>query len=327
MVKKLFVVAALVAGCSTALGVMAASASRAVQTAATQTFSPGPEQTFTLPSAGRLDVVVVAGTGGNNAQNDGFGGYGSVVTATFPSVSPGTYYVDVGANGGTPSGGASGTQPSGGNSGTNCCIGGGGGGGASMILHCSLNSSTCRSLFYTGSEPRLVVAGGGGGAGNDDGCNGGNAGPGTPSASDGPNCAHGGGGGGGVGGNGRDVTDYYIANTGAVKGQGGRGATQGHAGAGGFSSDGFGPGAAGSGPFGGNGFTTTQNATLGAGGGGGYYGGGGGGSCDTSCGTYGAGAGSGSSWVMAGALNVTYGNDTSATPRVQVTYTPKIHKV
>ena len=132
MVKKLFVVAALVAGCSTALGVMAASASRAVQTAATQTFSPGPEQTFTLPSAGRLDVVVVAGTGGNNAQNDGFGG---------------------------------------------------------------------------------------------------------------------------------------------------------------------------------------------------YYGGGGGGSCDTSCGTYGAGAGSGSSWVMAGALNVTYGNDTSATPRVQVTYTPKIHKV
>ena len=43
----------------------------------------------------------------------------------------------------------------------------GGGGGASVIQTCSATSGSCLSRYFTGSEPRLAVAGGGGGGGGE----------------------------------------------------------------------------------------------------------------------------------------------------------------
>jgi hypothetical protein len=312
----------VVVGVMVVVGVLSASASgsRSV-VASSQTFYPGAEQTFAIPAAGRIDVTLVGGTGGNSSGPDSFGGYGSVVTATTINVNPGVLYVDVGSNGGAPSPGLSGSAVSGGTGGTmfeNFGKDAGGGGGASVIATCSPLSSSCLSRYFTTSEPRLAVAGGGGGGGGNDGCNGGNGGGGTPSTADGGGCANGGGGGAGIGANGRDKINSSTAG-------GGKGATQAHAGAGGASVDNQ-PGHAGVGPVGGNGYTGTQSNAQGAGGGGGYYGGGGG-DCLASCGNYGAGGGAGSSWVVFGARNVTYGNDTTATPSVTITYTPKLRKV
>ncbi len=327
--KRVFVSMALVVS-FVAVGIVFAgvsSASRARVESTAETFYPGLEQTFSIPAAGRIDVTLVAGAGGENADLDSFGGYGSVVTATI-NVNPGTLYVDVGSNGGDPAPGLSGSLASGGTGGTHfgsCCYAGGGG-GASVIATCSANSSSCRSLYFTGSEPRLAVAGGGGGGGGDDGCNGGNAGGGTPSPFDEPNCTNGGGGGGGTGGNGRDVTGLYAGHPSTIEAGGGHGASQSAAGAGGSSTDGN-PGHGGSGPYGGNGYTGAQADQMGGGGGGGYYGGGGGGTCFDVCDEFGAGGGAGSSWVVAGARNITYGNDTSGNPYITITYTPKIHKV
>jgi hypothetical protein len=179
-------------------------------------------------------------------------------------------------------------------------------------------------MFYTGSEPRLAVAGGGGGSGGDGGCGGGSGGGGTDGSGF-PECTNGGSGGSGTGGNGRDVNGYFTQHPGTIEAYGGRGASQSGPGAGGATTDGE-AGRPASGASGGNGYTTTQSNGEGGGGGGGYYGGGGGADCHNTCDYYGAGGGAGSSWVKPGARNTTYGNDTTATPYIQITYTPKIHK-
>src|SRR5579884_1728956 len=84
----------------------------------------GEEQTYTVPAGvTAVQVEAIGGTGGDNSDDDGYGGYGADVTTTL-QVTPGdTLYIEVGTNGesdgdrmptgpGTPdagSGGAGGT--------------------------------------------------------------------------------------------------------------------------------------------------------------------------------------------------------------------------
>jgi hypothetical protein len=124
---------------------------------------------------------------------------------------------------------------------------------------------------------------------------------------------------GGNGSGGDGVSDHCRTCAG-----GGYGATVLAAGAGGQSDTGQ-PGSGGVGPVGGNGYTATPNDGGGGGGGGGYYGGGGG-AFTLNWAVWGAGGGGGSSFV-ANPFTVTYGNDTTATPSVTITYTPKLRKV
>lgn len=284
----------------------------------TCTFSyTGAEQTWSVPAGvASAQINAVGGTGGVNEDNDGFGGYGGTVSANVAVTGGSTLYVDVGGNGATGTnggaGGLSGSQASGGTGGDQSGNGGGGG-GASVVQTCSANSSNCTASYYTASEPRLVVAGGGGGAGGFDGCNGGNGGGGVNPTSDYVDCTYGGGGGNGTGG-----TGQWLNCESSTFNGGGGGATPSAAGAGGNSDTGQ-PGSSGSGSTGGNGYTGgTASNGFGGGGGGGYYGGGGGGATDN-CDEYGFGAGAGSSF--ANGTNVTYGNDATATPSVTIAYT------
>jgi hypothetical protein len=288
----------------------------------------GTEETYVVPpGASSLTITANGGAGADNGcLPDGFGGYGGTVTATVPVKQGETLYVDIGQNARGAAGGAVGPKPSyGGNAGTagaggGGCGPGGGGGGYSVIETCSLIDPACYARFYTASEPRMIVAGGGGGAGSFDGCSGGNGSAGVGgSGGSGKSglafCNGGGGGGAGTGSSGQNTGDD----------KGGSGATQAAVGAGG-AGDLTANGAAGgtqtsgrAGDSGGNGYSSDpQSQDYGGGGGAGFYGGGGGGS-DLFDSVFGAGGGAGSSWAVPGSTDVTYGNDTTRTPEVVIT--------
>lgn len=274
----------------------------------------GTEVTWTVPAGVKsLHIGAVGGTGGENGDLDGFGGYGGTIVANVAVTGGKTLYIDVGGNGSdTGAGGLSGSSVSGGAAGLHYSSGGGGG-GASAVQSCSANVPSCVSRYHSTTDPRLVIAGGGGGAGGNDGCAGGSGGGGLGSLTGEYNhCAYGGGGGNGTGGTGQWLDCFSSTYNG-----GGGGATPSAVGAGG-NSDTSEPGTAGSGSLGGNGFVG-PNAALsdGGGGGGGYYGGGGGGAT-TNCDNYGFGGGAGSS--IARGTDVVYGNDTSGTPSVTISY-------
>jgi hypothetical protein len=65
-----------------------------------QSFTPGAEQTFVVPAGvTSIDVTATGGTGGNNGENDSFGGSGAVVATTIPVTSGETLYLNVATNG------------------------------------------------------------------------------------------------------------------------------------------------------------------------------------------------------------------------------------
>jgi hypothetical protein len=279
----------------------------------TVSFTPGAEQTFVVPAGvTALQVVASGGRGGANASTNGLGGYGASVTATI-GVTPGqTLYVAVGANGGSGPGGPSGTTTSGGTAGNQHNTGGGGG-GASVVSTCSGADANCTTSYYGGTEPRLLVAAGGGGGGGYDGCNGGNGAGGVTGRGGTGSCGGGGSGGAGVGGEGN-----FLVSCAPPQNRGGKGGTLVGPGAGGLSSTGN-VGRPGVGTQGGTGYLTTVGDGFGGGGGGGYYGGGGGGATNA-CGAYGFGGGAGSSYAVASATSFALSDDTTATPRITITY-------
>jgi hypothetical protein len=285
---------------------------------ATTTYLPGPQAKYVVSESGMLHVVATGGTGGTNSQEDGFGGYGAVVTADFFVFRGEFLYVNVGSNGAVSTGGLSGSSASGGQGGNippDYQGFGGGGGGASVVSKCSLLSSSCTAVFYRRDEPRWIVAAGGGGAGEYDGCNGGNGGGGNPSEGnacaepvvDPTDC--------GPWGGGTGISDHSTSAAG-----GGRCGTLAGPGSGGASDTGQ-PGADGIGPLGGNGFTADPASGGGGGGGGGYYGAGGGG-WTFNWNVYGAGGGGGASFVGRAGRNASVGTDDSASPSVTITLTP-----
>ncbi|MFZ0169924.1 MAG: Ig-like domain-containing protein [Candidatus Dormiibacterota bacterium] len=265
-------------------------------TTVTTTFGfTGAEQCISIPNGVTQFTVAAIGGAGGGAIN-GAGGEGAEVSATFTTVAaPASLFVEVGGTGVAPAGvtgGASqfnggaggGTTETGGN-------GGAGGGGASDVRTCSISDVSCPALG-SGSDPRLIVAGGGGGGSVE---------------------AIGGAGGAGV------SSTCNVGSPGAVgffgfgPGPGGGGCSSASpGGAGGVGSDTTGGnGGAGGGGTGGN---NAGDCPAGGGGGGGYFGGGGGGG-----GCFNDSGGGGSSFVADGASGVSMTTTTNG-PSVVITY-------
>lgn len=191
-----------------------------------------------------------SGAIGGNAASGGVGGAGSLVQAKFATTPGDTFYVFVGGQGGTPTGGYNGGANGGGQN-------SGGGGGASDVRFGGILSIN-----------RIIVAGGGGGGGRA-GCE---------------NVVAAGGNGGFGGNNGIKGTDAPTSGGFAGGGQGGQGRIGGVKGLGcsGFSGiDGSNGDSLGIGGVGGGGQScccfTFSSIPGGGGGGGGFIGGGGGG--------------------------------------------------
>ena len=271
--------------------------------AATQTLSfTGGEQTFKVPAGVySIHVVAIAAKGGMGTTYGsgigGAGGLGDRVEGDLAVILGQLLFVEVGGSGGA---GAQGVGPGAGgfnggaNGGGGTCpgsilCGGGGGGGATDLRTCSV-ASPCDTL---GS--RLIVAAGGGGGGTGTG----GPAPGGRGGDAGQN--------GGNGGN-------FVADVG---GGGGGSGTQTSGGAGGTPAGGVGgtsgsPGSAGQGGNGG------ANTFGGGGGGSGLFGGGGGGGSASAAAA--GGGGGGSSFAGPGMTNVSIATDTTAIPRIEITW-------
>jgi hypothetical protein len=257
------------------------------------TYTLAGEDTFTVPSgASDLKITATGGGGGSGTTGNktgGSGGLAATVIADVPAPSSGTIlYVEVGSFGsnGSVSTGGSGGANGGGSGGSGSGAAGGGGGGESDVRTCAAGPSCV--LTGDGSDPRLVVAGGGGGGGGGSGGVGGaggaagasGTGPGDGAAAAG--CGNFPGGTGGAG-----------AVAGTSGGSGGAGACFGHAGH--VGSAGIGANA----HNGGCGFDACTGG-LGGGGGGGYFGGGSGGSSENGGG---GGGGAGSSFPSSATIS------------------------
>lgn len=288
----------------------------------------GQEQAFTVPAGvTSIHIHAIGGSGGPAFQCTGYpftcalntqGAHGAGIRVSIRTRPGEVLYLDVGSSPGigAMSGGDSGmtgvvaTGGLGGGSGYNGQ--GGGGGGASIVLICPISETSCQQRFFTASDPRLVVAGGGGAAG----FSGGLGGVGGPAGAQVLPC--------------RGVYDDAARSGCGTYVEGGRGGAmpggQGTAtgpGAGGAGSDAYGgitaAGGNSNGIFGGKGFDPSYSRPhVEAGGGGsGYYAGGGGG-CDTEYDSCGAGGGSGSSFVhLAGTVG-------SGTYNIAITHIPAI---
>lgn len=267
-----------------------------VHFAASQTFAyTGGQQTFTVPAGTSSITFKIYGAAGGSNNCSRRGGYGALITGTYP-VTPGdVLYINVGGKGAQSSAGWNG----GGYAYNN---GAAGGGGASDVR---LNGTAYSNV--------IIVAGGGGGAGGQASCSTGNAhypggegGNGSSGVSGNDNYW------GGSGGHGYRQNGNPGASGGLSGGSGGIGYStsypSGGGGGGGYTSGGTG-GCANYGSYcgdtgtlgqGGNGYSGCNY--TGGGGGGGYYGGGGsGGNCWRNRGNGAGGAGStvaiGSGWT------------------------------
>jgi Bacterial Ig-like domain (group 3) len=259
-----------------------------VRATTTSSFTTDGENTFTVPAGVRSIHVVADGAAGGNTLG-GVGGAGAEVTADI-TVTPGsTLYIEVNVGGG----GADNVPGL-----------GQFGGGAGTVQTCSNGSGACSATYGTGSDPRLVVAGGGGGAG-----------------------AAGSGGSGGAGGQGAGVscvaggdgTDANTSGGSLNNGGGGLGGTCVAGGAGGAAgvnppNPAGSPGLAGSAASGGSGSSSGHG---GGGGGGGYFGGGGGGGDSNTPPGNGGGGGGGSSF---GPSNAVFGAAASASSAITLSY-------
>lgn len=303
--RRVAPIAVLATGLGSA-AVALAPAARADTTTMTW-YSSGAEQSWTVPAGvASVHVVAVGGHGGMGqtepagGDSHGAGGAGAVVTADLDVVPGHTLYLEVGGNGqdlfsdgSAATGGfnGGGNAPLDTNSGR---AGGGGGGGASDVRTLSMvDGSTLTS--------RLLIAGGGGGGGIRE--------TGGDSAENGS-----------AGTYHTDPTDPSACPV-AASGQPGGGGDQNSPGDGGTANGGTYPTADGqTGSFGrgGDGGASDFGASGGAGGGGGYYGGGGGGGGGTLC--TGSGGGGSSLVDSTSGHNVSYGTDTSGTPRITISY-------
>jgi hypothetical protein len=261
----------------------------------------GAEQCISIPN-GVTEFTVTAIGGAGGSVSGGAGGQGAEVTATLTTVAaPTTLYVEVGGSGVGSSGvtgGASQFNGGGGGGSTQAGgLGGAGGGGASDVRTCSSSDVSCPALG-SGSDPRLIVAGGGGGGASETYLGGSGAAGGHGGAGVSVSCNPGSAGNGAPGGT---APGGGGCSAGSPGGAGGHGApTE--------------PGGNGSAGSGGTGANNAGNCPGGGGGGGGYFGGGGGGA---GC-AFDSGAG-GSSFVEAGATGVSMTN-TGGSPSVVITY-------
>ena len=131
-----------------------------------QAFTSTGEGTYSVPPGTvSLQVTLIGASGnpfaGNHIAGAGASGDGAEVQATIPAPAPSvsTLYVEVGGTDGSNGGGSS-------RFGAN-------GGGASDIQTCSKFSLGCQvGTAVPGTDPRLIVAGGGGGGGENDENNG-----------------------------------------------------------------------------------------------------------------------------------------------------------
>ncbi len=249
----------------------------------TCTFTGASEQSLLVPTGVSSVHVVASGAAGGSSLG-GVGGHGATVTADLPVTAGTTLYVEVGIGGG-----ARGSTVA------------GAGGGASDVRTCSVSSSSCGTLG-TGSDPRLIVAGGGGGAG-----------------------AAGGGGSGGAAGYGVSVTcnagsQGVTASTGNGNTNNGGGAGGGTCVAGGTAGPAPSGGTIGQAGSAGQGGAGSSGGHGGGGGGGGYFGGGGGGGDYSHAVGNAGGGGGGSSYVATGATNVSMAQG-SGSASVVITYT------
>jgi hypothetical protein len=270
------VASVLLAALGLLVGAAPAAAACTLGSAAPVSFPyTGAEACYVVAPAVMSVHVLVIGAGGAGGPSSG-----ASVTADL-TVTPGeTLYVEVGGSGasdGFNGGGARGGAPS--------------GGGASDIRTCPQPCAATPLTGQAGTDPRLVVAGGGGGAGAAVGA----------SATGGPGGDSGATGAAGAAG---------IGPGGA--GGGGGGATQSAGGTAGASGGG-GPGAIGTVGVGAD--TLLSDAALGGAGGGGWFGGGSGGGGPGPPGTAGGGGGGGSSFGPPGAVFAA----TSAAALVRIT--------
>lgn len=280
-------------------------------TETTTDLQPG-ETPYPIPAGTTSLQVQVVGSGGEPGSSYETPGQGAYVTATItPPSGVSTLYLEVGTNGASP---GVGTNGGGGYSDF-----GGHGGGESAIQTCSVTNASCEYTAVAGTDPRLVVAGGGGGAGEKSfvsgtGGSGGDAG--ATAATTGP----------GAGGNGTD------SGNGAPGGSAGLADTSSAAPAGAGSPncaaapENGGNGGTGSPGLGGTGGTAFGGGdSSGGGGGGGWVGGSGGGAGDCSngeaSGGSGGGGGGGASYVESSATAVTVGEAGAMAPEVVVTAT------
>ena len=267
-------------------------AARAATIGTTKFGSPGV-YVFAVPAGVRsVTVTAIGGAGGGCSEPDqpsSVGGRGALVAATLV-VTPGEQLV-VGAGGSgrdcpAPQGGLGGGG-GGGSGGSNGVLGGPGGGGASLV-GVPTPSPSFPSL--------LLVAGGGGGGGAELVTFGTKPGIGTFD-------------GGASGSAGRSPFGASGGGAGTLVSAGAGGGSDGTKGAQAGTAGSFGLGGAG------GGCSALSFGAGGGGGGGGYYGGGGGG-----CGlAFGSGGGGGSSFVAAGASNVSTAL-TNDPPSVSFTY-------
>lgn len=259
----------------------------AVAAAETQVFQPtGAEQTFLVPAGvTSIHAVAIGGRGGTGAMGGAPGGYGAVVSGSFPVVPGQTLYIEVGGNGEPGGEGGAGGFNGGGDGGESPFGSGGGGGGATDIRTGPIAAGV--SVFA-----RLMVAAGGGGGGADEDPG---SGPGTGgTAGANPTAGANADGGGGqpgtstAGGKGATACEPKFETSGRL-GVGGPG-----------------------GPASGCGFPFVG----GGGGGGGLYGGGGGGASSA-----GGGGGAGSSGFATSVSNPTVGTDSTGLPSVLLEFT------
>jgi fibronectin type III domain protein len=246
----------------------------------------------------RLQVVVIGaggGSGTNSTADGGGGGRGERVQADL-NVTPGeALNVNVADNGYA----GEGSGPFGGTTGTGTY--GGTGGDPSYISTADSSVEMCSNGSFLTIAPFLVLAGGGGGGGG--------------------GSAFGGGGGGGDAGFTSGGNGGAGDHNGPAAGAGGGGGTQTAGGSGGnpattvSGTEGGDPGSFLNGGCAGKCDSNNTDGNGAGGGGGGYYGGGAGGDGQ---GRGGGGGGGGSSFVTAGALNVS-GSPVSDPPSVSIT--------
>jgi hypothetical protein len=235
-----------------------------------------------------LHVIAVGAPGAGDVTASG---QGAMVTGNV-TVTPGqTLYVRVGQMGGFNGAGSGGP----------CCSNGGSGGGASDIRTCTTTTNgqpdSCDQFTFgtAGTDPRLIVAGGGGGEGYPDfGTHsiGGNAG--TPSP-------------------GVDGGQGQFGDFGSPPGNGGKGGTSSGGGAGGVIGGGGTVGSPGTATSGGDGSCQGGGGNCGGGGGGGFWGGGGG-----SAGPNGGSAGGGGGGASFGPAGATFSLDGTRTPSITI---------